>query len=77
MLFAIALAQKLGVKYNLQAFSLHSGCISTKLDRHVDWSLEMKEYCVGRSLGNREGWGYGFGAEPLQKRRCDSRLCGV
>lgn len=43
MLFARSLAQKLGLKCNLQAFSLHPGVIFTNLDRDVDWSVGMKE----------------------------------
>ncbi|PYI25963.1 NAD(P)-binding protein, partial [Aspergillus indologenus CBS 114.80] len=43
MLFALSLAQKLGLKRNLQAFSLHPGVIFTNLDRDVDWSVGMKE----------------------------------
>lgn len=43
MLFAISLAQKLGVKYNLQAFSLHPGVIWTNLGNHLDWNIEFSE----------------------------------
>lgn len=43
MLFAISLAQKIGVKHNLQAFSLHPGVIWTNLGSHIDWSVEMDE----------------------------------
>ena len=41
MLFAISLAQMIGVKHNLQAFSLHPGVIWTNLGSHIDWSVEM------------------------------------
>ena len=43
MLFAISLAQKLGMKYNLQAYSLHPGVIWTNLGGHLDWSVEFTE----------------------------------
>jgi hypothetical protein len=43
MLFAISLAQKLGMKYNLQAFSLHPGVIWTNLGNHLDWNVEFGE----------------------------------
>lgn len=41
MLFAISLAQKLGIKHNLQAFSLHPGVIWTNLGNHLDWSVDL------------------------------------
>ncbi|PYH46645.1 putative short-chain dehydrogenase [Aspergillus saccharolyticus JOP 1030-1] len=57
MLFAISLATKLGMKYKLQAYSLHPGVIFTNLGRDVDWNVGRKELqTVDRSLGNREGW---------------------
>jgi NAD(P)-dependent dehydrogenase (short-subunit alcohol dehydrogenase family) len=43
MLLAISLAQKLGIKYNLQAFSLHPGVIWTNLGNHLDWNVEFGE----------------------------------
>ncbi|RAH83875.1 putative short-chain dehydrogenase [Aspergillus japonicus CBS 114.51] len=68
MLFALSLAQKLGLKRNLQAFSLHPGVIFTNLDRDVDWSVGMKELqAVDRSLGNREGWRDEFDAKNLER----------
>ncbi|PYH77795.1 putative short-chain dehydrogenase [Aspergillus uvarum CBS 121591] len=68
MLFALSLAQKLGLKHNLQAFSLHPGVIFTNLDRDVDWSVGMKELqAVDRSLGNREGWRDEFDAKNLER----------
>jgi NAD(P)-dependent dehydrogenase (short-subunit alcohol dehydrogenase family) len=41
MLFAISLAQKLGMKHDLQAFSLHPGVIFTNLGNHLDWSVDF------------------------------------
>ncbi|EAL85138.1 short-chain dehydrogenase, putative [Aspergillus fumigatus Af293] len=67
MLFAISLAQKLGVKYNLQAFSLHPGIIWTNLGNHLDWNIEFGELRnADKSLGNREGW-KDFDAKPLER----------
>lgn len=43
MLFAISLAQKLGVKHNLQAYSLHPGVIHTNLANHLDFASELAE----------------------------------
>lgn len=43
MLFAISLAQKLGVKHNLQAYSLHPGVIYTNLANHLDFSSDFIE----------------------------------
>ncbi|KAA8648642.1 putative short-chain dehydrogenase [Aspergillus tanneri] len=67
MLFAISLAQKLGMKYNLQAYSLHPGVIWTNLGGHLDWSVEFAELNnADKSLGNREGWKE-FDAKPLER----------
>lgn len=43
MLMAISLAEKLGPKHGLTAFSLHPGVISTSLGAHLDFSIEMTE----------------------------------
>jgi NAD(P)-dependent dehydrogenase (short-subunit alcohol dehydrogenase family) len=45
MLMALSLAKKLGVKYGLQAFSLHPGAILTNLSSHLDWSTDMDGLC--------------------------------
>jgi hypothetical protein len=38
MLMALSLAEKLGIKSGLQAFSLHPGVIiTTGLGNHLDW----------------------------------------
>lgn len=37
MLMALSLAEKLGSKRGLLAFSLHPGTILTNLGNHVDW----------------------------------------
>ncbi|KAJ5816973.1 hypothetical protein N7447_009206 [Penicillium robsamsonii] len=67
MLFAISLAQKLGIKYNLQAYSLHPGVIWTNLGNHLDWSVELDGLRnVDKSLGNPEGWKE-FDAKPLER----------
>ncbi|KAJ5348386.1 putative short-chain dehydrogenase [Penicillium brevicompactum] len=67
MLFAISLAQKLGIKHNLQAFSLHPGVIWTNLGNHLDWSVDLDGLKnADRSLGNREGWKE-FEAKPLER----------
>lgn len=41
MLFTMSLAEKLGSKYNLQAYSLHPGVIWTGLGSHLDWKVEL------------------------------------
>ncbi|KAL6899932.1 hypothetical protein GGI43DRAFT_427645 [Trichoderma evansii] len=57
MLMAISLAEKLGPKHGLTAFSLHPGVISTSLGAHLDFSVEIAELAaVDKSLGNAEGW---------------------
>ncbi|KAI9369638.1 putative short-chain dehydrogenase [Aspergillus egyptiacus] len=67
MLFAISLAQKLGMKHNLQAYSLHPGVIWTNLGNHLDWSVQFGELNnADKSLGNREGWKE-FDAKPLER----------
>jgi NAD(P)-dependent dehydrogenase (short-subunit alcohol dehydrogenase family) len=55
MLFAISLAQKLGMKHGLQAFSLHPGVIFTNLGNHLDWNVDFpglrKFHCCLRAPG--------------------------
>lgn len=45
MLMALSLANKLGVKHGLQAFSLHPGAIMTNLGSHLDWNVDMEGLC--------------------------------
>ncbi|KAL2753165.1 hypothetical protein ACRALDRAFT_2021589 [Sodiomyces alcalophilus JCM 7366] len=57
MLMAISLAQKLGTKRNLLAFSLHPGNISTQIGDHINWEADFPSLLeVHRSLGNARGW---------------------
>ncbi|KAL7800239.1 hypothetical protein V8C37DRAFT_398460 [Trichoderma ceciliae] len=57
MLMALSLAEKLGPKHGLTAFSLHPGVIGTSLGAHLDFSVEAGEIAaVDKSLGNAEGW---------------------
>ncbi|EEQ28765.1 hypothetical protein McanMca71_001163 [Microsporum canis] len=57
VLFAISLAQKLGVKSGLQAFSLHPGAIVTNLSAHLNLETAQDELQnLDKWLGNREGW---------------------
>ncbi|GAD94147.1 short-chain dehydrogenase, putative [Paecilomyces variotii No. 5] len=58
LLFALSLAQKLGLKSGLQAFSLHPGVIwSTHLGDHVNWDVELDDLRnADRTFGNRESW---------------------
>ncbi|KAJ5358742.1 uncharacterized protein N7496_011155 [Penicillium cataractarum] len=57
MLMALSLAKKLGVKYGLQAYSLHPGAIMTNLSLHLDWNVDMESLLsVYRQLGEKEGW---------------------
>ena len=40
---AVSLAEKLGTKYGLLAFSLHPGVIATtKLNNHLDWAVDLE-----------------------------------
>ncbi|KAF5856602.1 hypothetical protein ETB97_007102 [Aspergillus alliaceus] len=58
---------KLGIKHDLQAFSLHPGVIWTNLGNHLDWSVELGELRnADKSLGNPEGWKE-FDAKPLER----------
>jgi len=42
MLFAVGLAEKLGSKRGLLAFSLHPGVImDTSLGSHIDWDVDL------------------------------------
>lgn len=44
MLFTLSLAQKLGVKHNLQAYSVHPGVIiETNLTGHLDLQSALAE----------------------------------
>jgi hypothetical protein len=43
MLMALSLSLKLGTKYNLLAFSLHPGVISTNLGSHLDWNSDVRD----------------------------------
>ncbi|KAJ5166646.1 uncharacterized protein N7482_005427 [Penicillium canariense] len=57
MLMALSLANKLGVKHSLQAFSLHPGAISTNLSAHLDMNVDIQGLLsVYRQLGEKEGW---------------------
>ncbi|KAK2840531.1 hypothetical protein FQN49_006185 [Arthroderma sp. PD_2] len=67
MLLTISLAQKLGMKHNLQAFSLHPGVIWTNLGAHLDWNAEFVGLRnVDKALGNAEGWGE-FKIKPMER----------
>ncbi|XXG95060.1 Chitin synthase, class 2 [Hypoxylon texense] len=57
MLTAISLAEKLGTKHNLLAFSVHPGAVTTNLVAHLDWEqgyVEMSR--TYRLLGLAQGW---------------------
>lgn len=41
MLMTISLAEKLGIKHNLLAFSLHPGVIWTNLANHLDMETDF------------------------------------
>ena len=41
MLMTISLAEKLGIKHNLLAFSLHPGVIWTNLANHLDMEMDF------------------------------------
>ncbi|RFU77519.1 ww domain-containing oxidoreductase [Trichoderma arundinaceum] len=57
MLMALSLAEKLGPKHGLTAFSLHPGVISTSLGNHLDFSVAVPELAaVDKAFGNAEGW---------------------
>jgi NAD(P)-dependent dehydrogenase (short-subunit alcohol dehydrogenase family) len=45
MLMALSLAKKLGVKYGVEAYSLHPGQIMTNLGSHLDWNVDMQDLC--------------------------------
>ncbi|KAJ9223761.1 hypothetical protein DTO027B5_5986 [Paecilomyces variotii] len=68
LLFARSLAQKLGLKSGLQAFSLHPGVIwSTHLGDHVDWNRELDELRnADRTFGNRESWKQ-YDGKPIER----------
>jgi NAD(P)-dependent dehydrogenase (short-subunit alcohol dehydrogenase family) len=53
ILTALWLAEKLGPKYGLHAFSLHPGVIGTNLGNHLNWDVEM----IGlRMFGTSKKW---------------------
>ncbi|CAG8894257.1 unnamed protein product [Penicillium egyptiacum] len=53
ILFAISLAEKLGLKHGLLAFSLHPGVIWTNLGNHLDWSgAPTRRWATGRAGKN-------------------------
>ncbi|KAI1135047.1 NAD(P)-binding protein [Hypoxylon sp. FL0543] len=57
MLMAISLAEKLGTKKNLLAYSVHPGAVTTNLTAHLDWEeayIEMSS--TYRLLGYAQGW---------------------
>ncbi|RYP51422.1 hypothetical protein DL768_003208 [Monosporascus sp. mg162] len=59
ILTALALAEKIGSKHKLQAYSLTPGPWPTPshLGDHLDWSVQMPEMLkVDRFLGNWQGW---------------------
>ncbi|KAJ5392182.1 hypothetical protein N7509_007672 [Penicillium cosmopolitanum] len=62
MLMALSLANKLGIKHGLLAFSLHPGVILTNLGSHLDWDdVDVKGlWSTDRRLGNAEGWKTSF-----------------
>ncbi|EEP81612.1 conserved hypothetical protein [Uncinocarpus reesii 1704] len=67
MLFTISLARRLGIKYKLQAFSLHPGVIWTNLGSHLDWDTEFDGLRnADKILGNAEGWRE-FKIKPLER----------
>ncbi|KAJ5499201.1 Short-chain dehydrogenase/reductase SDR [Penicillium expansum] len=67
ILFAISLAEKLGLKRGLLAFSLHPGVIWTNLGNHLDWSVDLDGIrSADKALGNREGWKE-FDTKPLER----------
>ncbi|KID81970.1 retinol dehydrogenase 13 [Metarhizium guizhouense ARSEF 977] len=59
MLMALSLADKLGTKGKLQAFSLTPGPwpVPSHLGDHIDWSVQLEEMLkVDRFFGNWQGW---------------------
>ncbi|KAF2136926.1 uncharacterized protein K452DRAFT_291967 [Aplosporella prunicola CBS 121167] len=68
MLMAISLAEKLGQKRGLLAFSLHPGVImTTTLGSHLDWNVDIPGLQeVDKFLGNAEGWG-SFNAKTAEQ----------
>ncbi|SPO04403.1 probable short-chain dehydrogenase [Cephalotrichum gorgonifer] len=57
MLFALSLAEKLGPKLNLHAFSLHPGVIMTNLGNHLDLETSFTALRdLDKLLGNVEGF---------------------
>ncbi|KFZ23638.1 hypothetical protein V502_01881 [Pseudogymnoascus sp. VKM F-4520 (FW-2644)] len=67
MLMAISLAEKLGLKHKLLAFSLHPGVIWTNLSNHLDPNVAFDGLrAADKALGNREGWAE-FNVKPLER----------
>ncbi|KAL1879490.1 hypothetical protein Plec18167_003947 [Paecilomyces lecythidis] len=68
LLFALSLAQKLGLKSGLQAYSLHPGVIwSTHLGDHVNWDLQLDELRnADRTFGNPESWKQ-YDGKPIER----------
>ncbi|KAK3319603.1 hypothetical protein B0T19DRAFT_269566 [Cercophora scortea] len=57
MLFALSLAEKLGQKKGLLAFSLHPGVIRTNLSTHLDWEVDVASLrAADKMFGNAEAW---------------------
>ncbi|KAI4102240.1 MAG: hypothetical protein LQ339_004765 [Xanthoria mediterranea] len=58
MLMSVSLAEKLGPKRNVLAFSLHPGVImTTQLGTHLDWTVDVQSLrAVDTAMGNAEGW---------------------
>jgi hypothetical protein len=54
MLMALSLAQKLGPKHNLLAFSLHPGNINTHLGDHIDWNVDFPALRKSKRAGERK-----------------------
>ncbi|KAL7925674.1 hypothetical protein ACQKWADRAFT_318759 [Trichoderma austrokoningii] len=53
ILMCLALADRLGSKHGLTAFSLHPGVIATNLFGHLDFAVELPEMAaLDKSLGN-------------------------
>ncbi|KAI1373227.1 NAD(P)-binding protein [Hypoxylon crocopeplum] len=57
MLMAISLAEKLGTRRNLQAFSVHPGPVTTNIGVGLDWGQTYQEMArLYRMLGFSQGW---------------------
>ncbi|KAI1775703.1 NAD(P)-binding protein [Hypoxylon cercidicola] len=61
MLTTMSLAEKLGTKHNLHAFSVHPGAVNTNLVAHLDWEQGYEEMSrTYRLLGHAQGWKKNF-----------------